>query len=101
MPVVSHLIPEVHVDVDRLEQRVAVTRDADFHALLALSGVRKPSVIRIRIEPLADADLVRIVEWIVREKAQELDKGVAITVKQASIRVRELPLISVRSEEDV
>lgn len=85
----------------RMEGRVAVTRDTDFHALLALSGQTKPSVIRIRIEPLADADFMTIVEWIMKEKAQELNRGVAITVKQTSIRVRELPLIPARGEEDI
>jgi predicted nuclease of predicted toxin-antitoxin system len=41
------------LDVGRQEGMVVVTLDADFHALLALSGVTGPSVIRIRIEGLS------------------------------------------------
>ena len=32
----------------RQEQRIVVTLDADFHALLAVSGAKGPSVVRIR-----------------------------------------------------
>jgi predicted nuclease of predicted toxin-antitoxin system len=42
------------LDVGRQEGMVVVTLDADFHALLALSGVTGPSVIRIRIEGLRE-----------------------------------------------
>jgi predicted nuclease of predicted toxin-antitoxin system len=40
------------LDVGRQEGMVVVTLDADFHALLALSGITGPSVVSIRTEGL-------------------------------------------------
>lgn len=54
----------------RGEGRVAFTRDADFHAILARTGQSAPSVVRIRIEPLPEDELIRLIEWIVREKEE-------------------------------
>lgn len=42
-----------------------------------------------------------IIEWILREKSEELTRGAAITVKATSIRVRELPVLPVGGEGDV
>lgn len=78
----------------RREGRAAFTRDADFHAILARTGDSAPSVVRIRIEPLPEDKLIRIIEWIVREKQRELDAGVAMSVKVTSIRTHHLPIIA-------
>lgn len=76
----------------RAENRAIITLDADFHALLAISGARGPSVVRIRIEGLRDADLATLVARIVSAYADDLARGTALTVRPSSIRVHALPL---------
>lgn len=91
---------ETILDWCRREGRVAISRDTDFHAILARTGQTSPSVIRIRIEPLSDPELALIVARIVSSKAGDLARGVAITVKTTSIRTHRLPLIS-KVDDDV
>jgi predicted nuclease of predicted toxin-antitoxin system len=76
-----------------LEHRVLVTLDADFHALLALSGASKPSVIRIRIEGLRAEDLASLLAQILIVCEPDLIKGSMVTVTEKGIRVRQLPLL--------
>lgn len=78
----------------RMNQRVIVTHDADFHALLALSSAETPSVVRIRIEGLHDAALVALIRRVLRSVMADLERGSAVTVTPTSIRVRALPLSS-------
>jgi predicted nuclease of predicted toxin-antitoxin system len=78
------------------EGRAIVTLDADFHAILAISGRNQPSVVRIRIEGLdagATADL--IVAVLAQAKA-ELASGAVVTVSEDRFRIRRLPLPGVR-----
>jgi predicted nuclease of predicted toxin-antitoxin system len=76
----------------REKQRVLITLDGDFHALLALSGATLPSVIRIRLEGLRDQALADLIEQIVAVTADDLVRGSAVTVSATSIRVHQLPL---------
>lgn len=77
----------------REDDRVVVTLDADFHALLALDGAAGPSVIRIRIEGLRAAAVARWVLAVVEACASDLEKGAAITVQGDRIRLRRLPIV--------
>jgi len=75
------------------EHRVVVTLDADFHALLALSGAKEPSVIRIRIEGLRAEDHAHLVAQVLSACNADLVRGAMVTVTEQGIRVRQLPLL--------
>ena len=77
----------------RLQNRVIVTLDADFHALLALSGAQFPSVIRIRIEGLKAGALVALLSQVLVEWGNSLELGAVVTVNKERMRMRRLPLI--------
>ena len=78
----------------RAEQRIIVTLDADFHALLVLSGATSPPVVRIRLEGLKADGLVAVLEQVLVEWGEELELGAVVTVDQRRIRMRRLPLIA-------
>jgi predicted nuclease of predicted toxin-antitoxin system len=75
------------------EQRVVVTLDADFHALLSLSGASEPSVIRIRIEGLRAEALAALLLQVLSVCESDLEIGSMVTVTERGIRVRQLPLL--------
>ena len=75
------------------EHRILVKLDADFHALLALSGTNEPSVIRIRIEGLRAEDHARLLAHVLSACKEDLGKGAMVTVTEKGIRVRQLPLL--------
>ncbi|NBD16873.1 MAG: hypothetical protein GVY04_12250 [Cyanobacteria bacterium] len=76
------------------DNRVVITLDADFHALLALSGADSPSVIRIRIERLRAQELTNLLLTVISEFVEYLEQGVVITVELSRVRMRHLPLVT-------
>jgi predicted nuclease of predicted toxin-antitoxin system len=76
----------------RVESRVCVALDADFHALIATSGERSPSVIRIRKEGLNATALATLLQAIWPRIEDALDSGALVTVTEHSVRIRRLPV---------
>lgn len=83
--------PEI-LDRARVDNRVCVTLDRDFHALLALASASQPSVILLRWEGLDSLGLAQLLEKVWNQVEQDLPHGVAVTVSEKAIRVRRLPL---------
>jgi predicted nuclease of predicted toxin-antitoxin system len=74
----------------REEDRVVVTLDSDFHALLVRSGERTPSVIRLRIDR-ATAELVTDLIVLVLDRCRDdLESGAMVSTNGARVRVRRL-----------
>jgi predicted nuclease of predicted toxin-antitoxin system len=80
--------------LERARERgqIVVTLDADFHAQIALSGAKGPSVIRIRIEGLRAEQLARLLARVLKRCNDDLRAGAMVTVTESGIRVRLLPL---------
>ena len=83
----------VILEAGRTEGRIIVTRDADFHALMALSGAVQPSVIRVRIERLRSKELVELLLRVVQLCQPDLEAGALIFVQENRVRIRRLPLV--------
>jgi predicted nuclease of predicted toxin-antitoxin system len=78
----------------REEGRVVVTLDADFHALLAISGAQKPSVVRPRVEGLRADALATLLQEVLHTSQADLEVGAKVTVHPTRIRIRRLPIAS-------
>lgn len=76
----------------RLEKRVCVTLDADFHALLAMSGAGSPSTVRVRIEGLNGRALAELLEKVWPMIRGDLESGAMATITERSVRLHNLPI---------
>ena len=81
------------------DQRVCVTLDADFHALLATTNASGPSVIRIRKEGLHAGALAELLMAVWPQIEKHVIDGAMITITDKSIRVRGLPVSGKRNTQ--
>lgn len=82
------------IEVALSENRIIVTLDSDFHALLAVSGAAKPSVIRIREEGLKGTDLCQLILQLRSQFSEAILKGCVLTATLKQARLRFLPINS-------
>jgi predicted nuclease of predicted toxin-antitoxin system len=76
------------------QQRVVVSGDTDFGALLALNRRRSPSVILFRTRNVPKAqDQAAIILGYLDEVTADLDDGAVVVITEDRIRVRRLPLL--------
>jgi predicted nuclease of predicted toxin-antitoxin system len=76
----------------RLQNRVCVTLDRDFHSHLAIAGHGHPSVILLRIEGLAAGGQADLIDSICATCEAVLREGAAVSADGRSLRIRRLPL---------
>ena len=80
------------LDYAKSDNRVCVTLDADFHALLATADASGPSVIRIRKEGLHASALAELLTAVWPHVEKHVIDGAMVTITEKSIRVRGLPV---------
>ncbi|WP_295443621.1 DUF5615 family PIN-like protein [uncultured Thiodictyon sp.] len=80
------------IEQARLGHYAVVTLDADFHALIALSGAARPTVIRIRREGLKGSEIAAVIADVLARLPDAVAAGALLTVTERTIRVRYLPV---------
>lgn len=76
----------------RQSNRIVVTLDADFHAILAVTNADSPSVIRIRQEGLHGPELAELLQQVWNKVNTQLQDGALVTVTSTTIRIHRLPV---------
>jgi predicted nuclease of predicted toxin-antitoxin system len=71
---------------------VIVTLDADFHAILAVSGASGPSAIRLRLQGLHASAVVDLVQRVLSVFESDLKHGALVTVKARKTTCHRLPI---------
>jgi predicted nuclease of predicted toxin-antitoxin system len=78
--------------VARNDERVCVTLDRDFHAHLAATGSRRPSVILLRVQSLDALGQAALIRSVYLQCEAALTAGAAVSADRMRIRIRRLPL---------
>jgi predicted nuclease of predicted toxin-antitoxin system len=72
--------------------RVVLTHDLDFSAILAATQAMGPSVVQVRTQDIRPSSLApRLTIWL-RQYTSELEAGAIVVIDEARSRVRLLPL---------
>ncbi len=80
------------LDLARVEHRILVTHDLDFGELVAAAGTELPSVVTFRLRNMHPDHVNRYLLEILTHHQALLERGALMTVTEAHIRVRSLPL---------
>jgi len=77
------------------EQRVVLTHDLDFGAMLAATQATGPSVVQVRTQDIRPQTLAPLLIPILRQYENDLETGALLIVDEAKSRVRLLPLSTI------
>lgn len=74
------------------EDRVVLTHDLDFGAMLAATQAKGPSVVQVRTQDVRPHILAPLLIPLLRQYQIEVEAGALLIVDKANCRVRLLPL---------
>ena len=94
---VNELLPasatdEAILDIARRSNRVVVTQDLDFSALLALRGQDAPSLVSLRTTSANSSFITQRLADALPRVVDQLTEGCIVTIEDVSYRVRRLPI---------
>lgn len=73
-------------------QYIVFTNDLDFGTLLAVTQAQLPSVVQVRTQDVLPESIGSLVLAALRQCESQLETGALMTISQARLRVRILPI---------
>ena len=94
---VPNLLPanasdESILSLARQQERVVITQDMDFSALLALGGHDQPSLVTLRLLNTNPEVVSQRLRQVLPQTEAALRAGCAVTIEDHTVRVRQLPI---------
>lgn len=80
------------LDLARSLDRVLLTQDLDFSALLAVGGFSRPSLVTVRMTTSDPESVTRRLLDVLPRIEGQLAGGCAVTVEDTTLRIRSLPI---------
>lgn len=90
LPVTASDITIVHKAME--QQRIVLTQDLDFTAIVSLSGKNAPSVVTLRLSSSRVEHVNAILERVLPTIEKLLAEGALVTVQDDRVRRRILPI---------
>ena len=94
---VSEVLDRKSKDIDildyaRIHNKIIITQDLDFSALLAIGGYAKPSVVNLRLENASPEFVTKRIAEVLPAIEEELKRGAVVSVDEVSARYQNLPI---------
>ena len=80
------------LDLASKENKTIITQDLDFSAILAERSTNKPSIITLRLNNVKPLRIAKILQKVLPQIENELNKGCIAIIEEDRIRIRKLPI---------
>jgi len=80
------------IELAILERAAIITQDLDFSALVAQSGLNKPSIVSLRVRDAKPHSISTILKTVLPQIESDLQEGAIVSIEETEYRVRKLPI---------
>ena len=80
------------IELAILERAAIITQDLDFSAIVARSGLNKPSIVSLRVSDAKPHRISTILKIVLPQIEPDLEDGAIVSIEETEYRVRKLPI---------
>ncbi len=80
------------IELAILERAAIITQDLDFSALVAQSGLNKPSIVSLRVSDAKPRRIATILKTVLPQIESDLREGAIVSIEETEYRIRKLPI---------